>query len=97
MQIFEKITNCRICNSPNIELFMDLTDQPPANSLREKLNEDLPNVPLQLIHCSNCSTIQLSATVDPQYLFSHYVWVTGTSKTAKEYSKYFSINVLFLI
>jgi SAM-dependent methyltransferase len=94
MQIFEKITNCRICNSPNIELVMDLTDQPPANSLREKLNEDLPNVPLQLIHCSNCSTIQLSATVDPQYLFSHYVWVTGTSKTAKEYSKYFSTNVL---
>jgi hypothetical protein len=94
MQIFEKISNCRICNSSEIETFMDLTDQPPANSLRSNLNEDLPNVPLQLVHCSNCSTIQLSATVDPKYLFSHYVWVTGTSKTAKEYSKYFSKNVL---
>ena len=94
MQIFEKINNCRICNSANIESFMDLTDQPPANSLRDDLNEVLPNVPLQLVHCSNCTTIQLSATVDPKYLFSHYVWVTGTSKTAKEYSKYFSSNVL---
>jgi SAM-dependent methyltransferase len=94
MQIFEKINNCRICNSANIESFMDLTDQPPANSLRDDLNDVLPNVPLQLIHCSNCTTIQLSATVDPKYLFSHYVWVTGTSKTAKEYSKYFSTNVL---
>ena len=94
MQIFEKISNCRICNSANIESFMDLTDQPPANSLRDDLNEVLPNVPLQLVHCSNCTTIQLSATVDPKYLFSHYVWVTGTSKTAKEYSKYFSTNVL---
>ena len=94
MQIFEKINNCRICNSANIESFMDLTDQPPANSLRDDLNEVLPNVPLQLVHCSNCTTIQLSATVDPKYLFSHYVWVTGTSKTAKEYSKYFSTNVL---
>jgi SAM-dependent methyltransferase len=94
MQIFEKINNCRICNSANIESFMDLTDQPLANSLREDLNDVLPNVPLQLIHCSNCTTIQLSATVDPKYLFSHYVWVTGTSKTAKEYSKYFSTNVL---
>ena len=94
MQIFEKITKCRICNSSKVDLFMDLTDQPPANSLRDKLDEDLPNIPLQLMHCLNCSTIQLSATVDPKYLFSHYVWVTGTSKTAKEYSKYFSLNVL---
>lgn len=94
MQIFEKINSCRICNSLDIEIFMDLTDQPPANSLRANLSEDLPNVPLQLVHCSNCSTIQLSATIDPTFLFSHYVWVTGTSTTAKEYSKYFSKNVL---
>ena len=94
MQIFEKINSCRICKSQDIITFMDLTEQPPANSLREQLNEDLPNVPLELVHCSNCSTIQLSATVDPKYLFSHYVWVTGTSKTAHEYSKFFSTNVI---
>jgi len=94
MEIFELIKNCRICNSPDIVTFMDLTDQPPANSLRADLSEKLPDVPLQLVHCSNCSTVQLSATVDPKYLFSHYVWVTGTSKTAHEYSKFFSTNVL---
>jgi hypothetical protein len=94
MKIFDKIDTCRICNSEKIKTFMDLTDQPPANSLRANLSEELPNVPLQLVHCSNCSTVQLSATVDPEYLFSHYVWVTGTSKTAHEYSKFFSKNVL---
>ena len=94
MQIFEKIEHCRICDSKNIFPFMDLTDQPPANSLRLDRNENLPSVPLQLVHCSNCSTVQLSATVDPKYLFSHYVWVTGTSKTAHEYSKTFTQNVL---
>jgi SAM-dependent methyltransferase len=94
MKIFEKIENCRICKSNDIETFMDLTDQPPANSLRKHLNEELQNVPLELVYCSNCSTVQLSATVDPKYLFSHYVWVTGTSKTAHEYSKFFSNNVL---
>jgi SAM-dependent methyltransferase len=94
MKIFEEINACRICGSKEIVNFMDLTDQPPANSLREKLDEQLPDVPLQLVHCANCSAIQLSATVDPKYLFSHYVWVTGTSRTAKEYSKYFSSNVL---
>lgn len=94
MQIFEKIEQCRICKSKDIITFMDLTDQPPANSLRAEITQILPNVPLQLVHCSKCSTVQLSATVDPEYLFSHYVWVTGTSKTAHEYSKYFSKNVL---
>jgi len=94
MQIFEEIKNCRICDSKEIISFMDLTDQPPANSLRAELSENLQNVPLQLVHCSNCSTVQLSATVDPKYLFSHYVWVTGTSKTANEYSKFFSTNVI---
>ena len=94
MQIFEEIKNCRICDSKEIISFMDLTDQPPANSLRSELSEKLQNVPLQLVHCSKCSTVQLSATVDPKYLFSHYVWVTGTSKTAHEYSKFFSTNVI---
>jgi hypothetical protein len=94
MQIFEEIKNCRICDSKEIVRFMDLTDQPPANSLRAELSENLQDVPLQLVHCSKCSTVQLSATVDPKYLFSHYVWVTGTSKTAHEYSKFFSTNVM---
>jgi hypothetical protein len=94
MQIFEEIKNCRICDSKEIVRFMDLTDQPPANSLRAELRENLQDVPLQLVHCSKCSTVQLSATVDPKYLFSHYVWVTGTSKTAHEYSKFFSTNVI---
>lgn len=94
MEIFEKISACRICNSGRIVQFMDLTDQPPANSLRANPSEKLPLVPLQLVHCSDCSTVQLSATVDPAYLFTHYVWVTGTSRTAHEYSKSFSSNVL---
>lgn len=94
MQIFETIQKCRICDSADIVTFMDLGDQPPANSLRAELNEELPDVPLQLVHCAKCSAVQLSATVDPKFLFSHYVWVTGTSKTVHEYSKYFSSNVL---
>ena len=94
MDFFEVIEKCRICGSPDITHFMDLGDQPPANSLRADLKEVLPAVPLQLVHCPECSVIQLSATVNPSYLFSQYVWVTGTSKTAHEYSKYFSTQVL---
>ncbi|TRZ49925.1 class I SAM-dependent methyltransferase [bacterium] len=94
MEIFNIINKRRICSSPNLVKFMDLSDQPPANSLRSHLMEKLPNIPLQLLYCRNCTTVQLSATVNPTYLFTNYVWVTGTSKTVHEYSKYFSANVL---
>lgn len=94
MTKFQLIDKCRICNSSSITKFMDLKDQPPANSLRLDLKEDLMNIPLQLLYCKKCSTVQLSATVAPEYLFSHYVWVTGTSSTARAYSSYFADNVL---
>jgi SAM-dependent methyltransferase len=33
--------------------------------------------------------LQLSATVKPSYLFSKYLWVTGTSEEVKKYRNYF--------
>ena len=87
--IWKTIHECRACESPKPEVFFTLGDQPPANSLRKELHEKLPQVPLTLGYCHACSLIQLMDTVDPKYLFSTYVWVTGTSSTASEYSKEF--------
>ncbi len=92
--IFSEINECRICSSEKLSDVLDLGDQPPANSLRKNLNEELPTAPLKLVQCENCSTVQLTATVDPKYLFSQYVWVTGTSKTARDYSEYYASEVL---
>lgn len=94
MHVSETITCCRICSSADLVEFLDLGDQPPANSLRKSRDEVLPNVPLKLVYCHECATVQLSDTVDPGYLFDHYVWVTGTSPTAVEYSNTFCERVL---
>jgi SAM-dependent methyltransferase len=72
---------------------LNLGDQPPANSLRKDLAINLPDVPLQLCRCANCTTVQLTDTVDPAYLFSQYVWVTGTSETANKYSADFQKKI----
>lgn len=87
--LFEPITACRICGSGQIRLVLDLGAQPPANSLRGRLEEALPVIPLSICRCNNCTTVQLTETVKPEYLFRHYVWVTGTSATAKDYSRTF--------
>ena len=81
--IYTTILNCRVCEASKLRDILDLGDQAPANSLYEIGKEKPPSVPLRLIFCENCSTVQLGEDVDPGYLFSQYLWVTGTSKTAE--------------
>ncbi|MFA5100594.1 MAG: class I SAM-dependent methyltransferase [Candidatus Omnitrophota bacterium] len=83
------IKQCRICGSREINSFLELGAQPPANSLRARVSELLPRFPLTLCRCANCTAVQLTETVKPEHLFRHYVWVTGTSATAKSYSGLF--------
>ena len=87
------IKTCRLCGSPSIKSILDLGDQPPANSLRSDLKEELEKIPLIVSRCSSCTTVQLTETVEPELLFRNYVWVTGTSNTTLEYSKKFYDNI----
>lgn len=85
----ETITSCRVCKSKNIKGFFDLGMQPLANSLVEDLNKKENLYPLSLSWCQDCGLVQLNQTIDPEILFSEYVWVTATSKTAQEHSQAF--------
>ena len=86
--MFKLIKNCRICNSDNILSILNLGNQSLANSFQKKIIRQKA-VPLNLLRCSDCFTLQLSATVKPSYLFSKYLWVTGTSEEVKKYRNYF--------
>ena len=83
------ITQCRICNSKHISKVLDLGLQPLANSLKKESNLPEDFYPLEILKCNNCSVIQLTETVNPSILFDKYVWVTGTSKVAIQYSEIF--------
>ena len=92
--IFSEIDACRLCGSKDLHDVLDLGAQPPANSLRKDINEVLPLAPLKLVQCECCMVVQLTATVDPAYLFSQYIWVTATSATARSYSEVYCAEVL---
>ncbi len=85
----EIINSCRVCKSKNLKKFFDLDKQPPANSLLKSANEKEHFYPLSLSWCAECNLVQLNETINPGELFSEYVWVTGTSKTAREFSEVF--------
>jgi hypothetical protein len=93
-KLFREITCCRICGNNGLTIVLDLGDQPPANSLRDNIEEKLPRIPLQLVCCRLCGAAQLSVSVNPEYLFKHYVWVTGTAETTRNYSKVFCDRML---
>jgi len=83
------IDRCRICESGTLAPVLDVGRQPLANSLRHDRTEVLPTFPLAICRCDDCGTIQLTETVRPDILFSQYVWVTGTSESARRYSQVF--------
>jgi SAM-dependent methyltransferase len=86
--MFKLVKNCRICNSGNISSILSLGNQSLANSFQKKIIHQKA-VPLNLLRCYDCFTLQLSTTVKPSHLFSKYLWVTGTSHAVKKYRNYF--------
>ena len=46
--ISKTIVKCRLCKSKELQVILELGDQPPANSLRKNLSNSLENVPLTL-------------------------------------------------
>ncbi len=76
-------THCRICGSPNLQLILDLGQTALVNDFLKP--EEVANykisLPLRVVLCPDCSLVQLADTVDPKILYSHYAYVTSTSKT----------------
>ena len=70
---FETINECRICFSREFKEILNLGEQPPANSIYNENNPSPNPVPLRLMFCQKCHTVQLGETVDPSYLFDKYV------------------------
>ena len=91
---YKKITNCRISGSGNLINILDLGLQPLANSLKKNKDDFEVKVPLTISYCPDSSLVQLNETVDKNILFSHYLWVTGTSAGAKKYSEVFYQKVV---
>ena len=93
-QIWESISTCRICDSDFLSEVLDLGAQPPANSLYPPNETPPPRIPLRALFCNKCGCVQLGESVNPEYLFGKYLWVTGTSRTATEYSQRFAQRAL---
>jgi hypothetical protein len=80
---------CRICKGSDLVGFLDLGLQPHCNSFLkpDDPKQQEPRWPLDLLYCRDCHLVQLSAVVDAEQMFRHYLYVSGTTRTLTQHFK----------
>jgi 2-polyprenyl-3-methyl-5-hydroxy-6-metoxy-1,4-benzoquinol methylase len=80
--------NCRVCDSTNLELALDLGSQPWCNHFlkSEEIGKE-PFYPLRLLYCKDCETVQLDYTVKKEIMFGDHTYLSGVTKSLSEHFK----------
>jgi hypothetical protein len=86
---YTTLDKCVACGGSNLEQFLDLAEQPLANNYHDGTGGG-ESFKLGLNLCTDCWHTQLPVSVDPTAMFDHYLYVTGTSKTLRDYCDWFA-------
>ena len=94
--VYHRRETCRACGGTGLEPVLDLGDQPLANALLRSPADFATEAvfPLELAFCRDCSLVQILDVVDPEVLFGHYLYVTGTSETIAEHNERYAEAVI---
>ena len=92
-----KVQQCRLCESKDLHLFLDLGKTALANrflreadaaSLLGRLPEPEPFFPLRVVLCQDCGLVQLDEEVAREILFKNYIYVSGTSAVVRRHAQW---------
>lgn len=86
---FTTLKQCVACGCNNLENFLDLAKQPLANNYHDGSGCG-EYFTLGLNVCTDCWHTQLPISVNPSIMFENYLYVTGTSKTLRDYCDWFA-------
>lgn len=81
MEYVRELQNCRLCHGEFYADSVKLKDSPLANELYSSKESALfaNTFALEIVMCTKCKHIQLKHIVDPERLFSDYIYASGTS------------------
>ncbi len=88
--------NCRVCDSTELELAVDLGEQPWCNNFL-KPNEvgKEPYYPLRVVYCHSCGTAQLDYTVPKETMFGDHTYLSGVTRSLSEHFRKIAEEVDF--
>ena len=77
---------CRVCDSTNLQLAVDLGYQPWCNNFltKEEIGKELI-YPLRLFYCHDCTTPQLDYTVKKEIMFGSHTYLSGVTQSLSEH------------
>jgi SAM-dependent methyltransferase len=85
---------CRVCDGEDLELVVNLGDQPWCNNfLKEKEIGKEPFYPLHLMYCKDCATSQLDYTVKKEIMFGDHTYLSGVTKSLSEHFRNIATEV----
>jgi len=86
--------SCRMCGSKNLYVYLDLGSSPLANSYVLESDRSLPEfkAPLAIQLCEDCGLSQLTHVVNPELMFSHYLYVSSTPQTFRNHCDDFAVD-----
>jgi len=93
MRGFIRLDECLACGAGDLVLYLDLGEQPLANTYRERGDGPLKTFPLGLQRCVRCWHSQNLVSVDPDLMFRDYPYVSGTSASLRHYFTDFVFRV----
>ncbi|BDA40225.1 class I SAM-dependent methyltransferase [Candidatus Atelocyanobacterium thalassae] len=79
---------CRVCDSTDLELAIDLGHQPWCNNFLDiqSIGKE-PFYPLRVLYCHNCGTVQLDYTVKKEIMFGDHTYLSGVTNSLSEHFK----------
>jgi SAM-dependent methyltransferase len=77
---------CRVCDSQELDLAIDLGRQPWCNHFlkKEEVGKE-PFYPLRVMYCRQCRTAQLDYTVPKEVMFGDHTYLSGVTKSLSEH------------
>jgi SAM-dependent methyltransferase len=78
MSSVTQITTCRLCGSDRLRSELTLESSPICDAYSKTPTEQ-KRYELGLLRCLNCDFVQLSTVVDPEILYSNYIYLTSSS------------------
>lgn len=91
----KEYNHCRLCYSDKIQVILDFGETALANSfVKDKIPQNEFTAPLQVFLCYNCGSVQLKHTVDPELLFTNYLYESSTSATFRQHFQKYATELL---
>ncbi len=80
-ETFKVRSTCRLCDSNNLKLILEMPSSQPVDNFRAVFDDDLrlESFEMSLFICDDCGHVQLLNVVDPNILYGNYIYESSSS------------------